>query len=107
MGCSQNVIFSCDNLPSATIGKLYSAKINISGGTSVVRLIYTTITPNVLSVQGIQKDGWTDYNNLIIMGTPESIGDITIKISGNTAPTLFNPETEFEKTYVIKVKEAK
>ncbi|WP_392562166.1 hypothetical protein RHO12_01370 [Orbus sturtevantii] len=106
-GCSQSIIFSRDNLPSATVGELYYVKVNISGGTSAVRSIYAIVTPSVLSVQGIQKDGWTDYNNLTIKGIPEALGNITVKITGETAPTLFNTEPTFEKIYIIKVKEAK
>ena len=105
IGCTPKVMITPDKLPDAVVGELYYADIEITGGTSGVRSIYSVITPNVLFLGSSPKTGSSDYNNLVIEGKPITTETITVKITGYTAPTLFDTDAKFEKTYIIKVRD--
>lgn len=107
IGCTPKVIISPDKLPDAVVGEIYYKEIEISGGTGRVLSgrVKSIITPYVLSVERNPKTGYGDYNRLIIHGKPMTTETITVKITGDMAPSFFNTEPKFEKTYVIKVKE--
>ncbi|MFD1259829.1 hypothetical protein [Entomomonas asaccharolytica] len=108
IGCtSSKIIITPDKLPDAIVGELYYAEIEISGETSRVLSgrVKSLIIPNVLVVQSNPKTGWGNDNQLIIYGKPITTETITVKITGDMAPSFFNMDPKFEKTYVIKVKE--
>lgn len=104
IGCTPKGIFIPDKLPDAVVGELYYTEIKITGGTSGIRSMHSVVTPNVLFVQPNPKVGRSDYNNLVIRGKPITTETITVKITGYTAPTLFDTDAKLEKTYIIKVK---
>lgn len=107
-GCTPQVVFTPDNLPNAIVGQPYSIEIDISGGSGPVTAsgFESSITPNVLWLEvNEKKDNF--YNSFIIHGTPRTTDDITVKVKGYMIQTTpFGSSSEFDKTYVIKVKEA-
>lgn len=110
MGCiPPKVIFTPDKLPDAVVGKLYYVEIEIDGGSGPVTAggFKSTSTPNKLWIEVNPKKKGRFYNSLIIHGTPVTTENITVKISGYMIPSGWSATTsEFEKTYVIKVKES-
>ncbi|UYZ82865.1 hypothetical protein MTZ49_09595 [Entomomonas sp. E2T0] len=107
IGCTPKVIITPDKLPDAVVGELYYTEIEITGGTGRVTSVNSVITPNVLFLEPNPKAGWGNYNKSIIIGKPETTELIMVKITGDMAPSFFNSDPKFEKTYVIKVKESK
>ncbi|MFD1259831.1 hypothetical protein [Entomomonas asaccharolytica] len=105
LGCTPKVIIAPDKLPDAIVGELYYAEIEITGGTGRATSVNSVITPNVLFLEPNPKAGWGNYNKSIIVGKPITTETITVKITGDMAPSFFNMDPKFEKTYVIKVKE--
>lgn len=105
IGCTPSkVIITPDTLPEAIVGKLYYAEIEISGGSGPVSSIKSNVTPDVLVIQRNPKKGRND-NQFIIYGKPITTETITVKMKGDMISTGWRASAEFEKTYVIKVKE--
>ena len=108
IGCTPSkVIITPDTLPDAIVGELYYAEIEINGGSGPVSAggFKSTSTSNRLWVEPNPKRKGGFYNSLIVHGKPMTTETITIKISGDMIPTGWRASSEFEKTYVIKVKE--
>ncbi len=107
VGCAQKVIITPDILPDAVVGEIYYADIEINGGSGPISAggFKSTSTSNRLWVEPNPKRKGGFYNSLIVHGKPMTTGTITIKISGDMIPTGWRASSEFEKTYVIKVKE--
>ena len=105
IGCTPRVVITPDKLPDAIIGKLYYTEIEISGGSGPVSYIDSVITPDVLVVQSNPNKSLND-NQFIIVGKPVSTETIIVKIRGGMISTGWKATSDFEKTYVIKVKEA-
>lgn len=109
IGCTSKVIITPDKLPDAIVGQPYSVEIDISGGSGPVTAsgFESSITPNVLWLEvNEKKDNF--YNSFIIHGTPRTTDDITVRVKGYMIQTTpFGSSSEFDKTYIIKVKESK
>ena len=107
VGCTSKVIITPDKLPDAIVGQSYSVEIDINGGSGPVTAsgFESSITPNVLWLEvNEKKDNF--YNSFIIHGTPRTTDDITVRVKGYMIQTTpFGSSSEFDKTYVIKVKE--
>lgn len=107
VGCTSKVIIIPDKLPDAIVGQPYSVEIDINGGSGPVTAsgFESSITPNVLWLEvNEKKDNF--YNSFIIHGTPRTTDDITVRVKGYMIQTIpFGSSSEFDKTYIIKVKE--
>lgn len=109
IGCiAPEVVFTPDKLPDAIVGELYYAEIEIDGGSGPVTAggFKSTSTSNRLWVEVNPNKKGRFYNSLIVHGKPITTETITIKISGHMIPSGWSATSDFEKTYVIKVKEA-
>ncbi len=107
VGCTSKVIITPDKLPDAVVGEQYYAEIEINGGSGPVSGgLKRDITSDYIWVEPNPKKEGRFYNSLIIHGIPKTTEDIIVKIQGEMIPTLFLGSAKFEKTYVIKVKEA-
>ncbi|MFD1259849.1 hypothetical protein [Entomomonas asaccharolytica] len=105
LGCTPRVTFFPDNLPVAIVGEPYNTEIKIQGGGAGISSssFYIDISPtNGLKAEVIHIP--EPYSSIRIYGEPENSVDTTIQIFGDTLGTSF-PGKEFNKTYVIKVKE--
>ncbi|UYZ82888.1 hypothetical protein MTZ49_09710 [Entomomonas sp. E2T0] len=106
--CTPKAVFTPDTLPNAIVGQNYYAEIDIAGGSGPVSAggFEVSMKPDELWFEvNRKKDNF--YNSFIIHGIPKTPEDITIIIKGDMVPTgLFGSGTEFNKTYIIKVKEA-
>lgn len=103
IGCASKVIVMPDQLPDAVVGKPYYMEIQIKGGAVSPTILGLVKSENGLVVEPIEKN--VGYNTIKIYGKPLKAEDTTILIRGSTYGTMV-PGTKFEKTYVIKVKEA-
>ena len=112
VGCTSKVIITPDTLPDAKFEQSYYAKIEIKGGSGPVsaRGLNYSITPInsgiELDVCEPEDKTFFTFNCFIVKGIPKISNNITLKISGGMMGTMFLGNTEFNKTYVIKVKEA-
>ncbi len=110
VGCTSKVIITPDKLPDAVVDKSYYAEIKISGGSGPISGggFDLRIYPDNSGLEVIfpEINGRADYNNIAIQGVPIIVGNITITIKGDMIPTGWNASSEFDKDYVIKVKEA-
>lgn len=107
LGCTSDIKFYPNDLPIATVGQTYYVEIEIKGGNPVApRSFFTKIEPeNGLKIEPINLDEAWSHNHLKIFGTPRNTGNIKLIISGATYGTNYKG-SEFQKTYIIKVKEA-
>ncbi|UYZ82864.1 hypothetical protein MTZ49_09590 [Entomomonas sp. E2T0] len=108
IGCTPSkVIITPDTLPEAIVGKPYYAEIEINGGSGPVTAsgFKSTSTSNRLWVERNPNKESGFYNSLIVHGKPLTTETVTIKIRGGMIPTGWRAPSDFEKTYVIKVKE--
>lgn len=109
IGCTPpRVIITPNKLPDAVVEKPYYAEIKIDGGSGpIVSGFKRDIFPEQSGLKIIfpEVNGRAEYNYMIIQGTPKIKTDITVKLKGAMIPTGWNASSEFEKTYVIKVKE--
>lgn len=111
IGCiPPRVIITPNELPKGVIGKNYYAQITIDGGSGPISGsgFQRDIYPNNSGLEIIfpEINGRVEYNNMAVKGTPKVTGDIKVFIKGGMIPSGWNMPSDFEKVYVIKVKEA-
>ncbi|UYZ82575.1 hypothetical protein MTZ49_08065 [Entomomonas sp. E2T0] len=113
IGCtSSKVVITPDELPEANFKQPYYAKFEIKGGSGPVSaggLSYSMTPVN----SGIELDicdpddkTFFTYNCFIVKGIPKISQNITLKIKGDMVGTMYMGSSEFNKTYIIKVKES-
>lgn len=112
VGCTSKVIITPDKLPDAVIGNYYYERIDISRGSGPISAVsfYYHITPENSGLEIIfpEINGVSEYNNIAVQGLPKLLEDITVRVKGAMIPvSLFGGSSEFDKTYIIKVKESK
>lgn len=108
IGCMSKVVITPEKLPNATVGTAYYAEIKIDGGSGpIVSGFNRNIFPEQSGLEIIfpEVNGKSEYNYMIIQGTPKINTDITVKIQGAMIPTGWHASSVFEKTYIIKVKQ--
>lgn len=118
VSCSSNEIgfMPSDNmLPDATIGVDYEQKISI--GTSLEEnpefltekntdiSIYPSDMGLHFEVNNKRRDGLSIYNFLVIKGVPLRSGEVNITISGHAYGSMYTKSSEFNKNYLLKVKQ--
>lgn len=111
IGCiPPRVIISPNELPNGVVGKEYYVPITIDGGSGPISGsgFLRDIYPNGSGLEIVfpEVDGRVEYNNMAIQGTPKKVGNIKIIIKGGMISSGWNAPSDFEKTYIIKVKEA-
>lgn len=110
--CAPRVTITPKELPEAKLEQPYYAKFVIKGGSGPVSAggLSYSITPInsgiELDVCEPEDKTFFTFNCFIVKGIPKISHDITLKIKGDMMGTMFLGNTDFNKTYVIKVKEA-
>ncbi|CDG19042.1 MULTISPECIES: hypothetical protein [Xenorhabdus] len=101
-------------LPDATVGKEYHVSILIEGGGVYSKTPIIIEPPDSGIKWSPHKEKFTldgkekisnNYNKLMIIGKPSKVGEIHISVGGGVRGTMFSGSREFNKTYIIKVKE--
>ncbi|MFD1259853.1 hypothetical protein [Entomomonas asaccharolytica] len=112
VGCISKVTITPDKLPEAKLEQPYYAKIEIKGGSGPVSAggLSYSITPIdsgiELDVCDPEDKTFFTYNCFIVKGIPKILHNITLTIKGDMVGTMYMGSSEFDKTYVIKVKDA-
>ncbi|QXX98924.1 hypothetical protein IM817_12430 [Serratia marcescens] len=102
-----------EQLSDAVVGYPYMEMLQISGGALNRRSTGVIITPENSGLkwkpkvnyrkfgERVQKD--EDFHNIIIYGTPNGKGKVTVEVSGFTLGTMY-PGKGFFKSYEIEVR---
>ena len=111
IGCiPPKVIITPDKLPDAVIGTPYYTEIKITGGSGPISgsgfKLHIYPDNSGLEIIFPEINGRVKYNNMTIQGIPKTVENVTIIIKGGMIPSGWRATSDFEKTYVIKVKEA-
>lgn len=109
IACTPKTSFSPKELPVARLGQSYYAEIKIHSapGPVMKETFGYLIKPenSGLDLKPLDMSANFPYNNLKIEGIPNTIGEVIIQFSGSTYGTS-SSGSDFNKTYVVKVKEA-
>lgn len=107
IACTHKTYFSPNELPVARFGQSYYAEITIHSapGPVIQESFKYLIKPenSGLVLKPLDTSANFPYNNLKIVGIPNTIGEVIIQFGGTTCGTSF-PGRDFDKTYIIKVK---
>jgi len=100
-----------DSLNDATVGVPYYNNINISGGIVLSYDIYGKqviageIHPDNVGLH-LQYCDDNEFNNCIqIRGTPTKAAIVKVRVHGGLGGGMLSKSGEFDKTYIIKIKD--
>ncbi|MFD1259851.1 hypothetical protein [Entomomonas asaccharolytica] len=108
IGCTPRLVITPDKLMDALLGQPYHDEIIISVGSGPVSpaSFDYSIKPNNSGLELYSYSVDDQFNHFVVKGIPNTLDDIVIHMTGETElrSPFYSPK-EFNKTYVIKVKE--